>query len=60
MKKTNFKSFYIIIDTSTLEARLCKTKQRVADILEMHRNSINIGEKPIIRGNLRISKITEE
>ena len=60
MKKTNFKTYYVILDITTLEIRLCKTKQSVANIIKMHRNSIAIDDKPIIRGNLKVYKVKEE
>jgi hypothetical protein len=60
MKKTNFKVFYVILDIATLEIRLCSTKQKVADILGIHRNSVKIGEKPILRGNLKVFRVREE
>ena len=60
MKKTNFKEFYVIIDTITLDVRLCSSKQTLASILGIHRNSVKIGDKPILRGNLRVLKVKEE
>ena len=60
MKKTNFKEIYVVLDLTSLNVRLCSSKQRLADILGIHRNSVKIGKEPVLRGNKRVIKVTEE
>lgn len=60
MKKTNFKEFFVVIDITNLDVRLCSSKQTLANILGIHRNSVKIGKEPVLRGNKRIIRVIEE
>jgi len=60
VKKPKDKALFVILNTKTLHIRLCKTKQRLAEILNLHRNTITNIEFPYNTGDITVFNVIVE